>query len=103
MARAAPSVRGPRFSSRTSAERSGMPSIASTSRRGVAKAAAKAKSSPACVNPSVNRRLRSSAARACMRAGISSDKNSRTSLAIAQPFASQASQHAFASARTRPI
>ena len=52
------------------------PSTVSVRRRGVAKAAAEAYVSPASTTPFVIAFFRSSAARACMRAGISSEKSS---------------------------
>src|ERR1700716_944086 len=75
-------TRGPRLSSLTSARAVGRPSTTRARRRGVTKARASPNAKPAAFRPSQTSRLRSSAARACMRAGISSLRSSRSSSAI---------------------
>ncbi len=70
------STRGPLRSSRAAWVISGRPVMCSTRRRGVAKAAAASYVKPASTSFSVTSRFRSSAARACIRAGISSEKSS---------------------------
>ena len=69
-------TRGPFFSSFTSGCRTGTPLTASASRRGVTKALAPSWRSPASTSASVMSLRKSSAARACMRAGISSENSS---------------------------
>ena len=68
---------GPLRSSRASGCAAGKSAMCNASRRGVAKAAPPAENSPLAASASVTSRFRSSAACACMRAGISSQKSSR--------------------------
>ena len=69
-------TRGPFFSSRTSGWRAGTPATCSASRRGVTKPWRPHRPGPRSTSASVTSLRRSSAACACMRAGISSEKSS---------------------------
>ena len=69
-------------SSRISGERDGRPSTTATRRRGVAKVLIALNSSPASPSAPPSSRARSSRARACMRAGISSENSSSRSSAM---------------------
>ena len=75
-------TRGPLRSSAMSGDLAGTPSTTSASRRGVANALASPASRPSAFSPSVTSRFKSSAARPCMRAGISSENSSSSSSAI---------------------
>src|SRR6185369_13059509 len=72
-------MRGPRRSSRTSGRVAGMSAMSRPRRRGATKLSTLPKLKPAAFNPSVTSRARSPAARACMRAGISSENSSSKS------------------------
>src|ERR1043166_45142 len=85
MARSGAPTRGPFFSSLTSGWRAGTPSTASASRRGVTNARAASYTSPASTRRSVTSFFKSSAAFACMRAGISSEKSSSKRSGISYP------------------
>ena len=75
-------TRGPFLSSRTPGDISGTPSITRARRRGVAKLRASPVSSPRAFSPSSMTRRKSSAARDCSRAGISSENSSSSSSAM---------------------
>src|SRR3990170_4175138 len=82
MAASGASMRGPLRSSLNSGERAGRPSTTAVRRRGVAKVLISLYSSPAPASACPRRRARSSRARVCIRAGISSENNSSRSSAI---------------------
>ena len=75
-------ARGPLISSDTAAVASGRPRAIRPSRRGVAKVSMASAPSPALASSSANRRARSLRARACMRAGISSERSSSRKSAL---------------------
>src|SRR5262249_24957717 len=82
MAASGASTRGPFLSSLMSGERDGSPSTTAVKRRGVTKVFISLNSSPASPSALPSSRARSSRARACMRAGISSENNSSRSSAM---------------------
>ena len=75
-------TRGPLRSSAMSGDLAGTPSTIKVSLRGVANALASPAVRPCAFRPSVTSRFKSSAARPCMRAGISSENSSSKSSAI---------------------
>ena len=92
----------------------GRPAIASVSRRGPENALTPSNSKPAIRQRADNKAFEILRGRACMRAGISSENSSSRRSGISSAvcvgrlyapigLASQASQQALASARTRPI
>src|SRR5680860_551940 len=85
MACSGASMRGPLRSSLTSGERFGRPSTTAVRRRGVANVLISPNSSPAALSLSPSRRARSSRARVCIRAGISSENSSSRSSSMGAP------------------
>ena len=77
---------GPRRSSRTASPRAGRPAMCSASRRGVENALAPSYRKPRSTSASVTSFFRSSAARRCMRAGISSERSSSRRSGMARPY-----------------
>src|SRR6516164_7611641 len=94
-------TRGPFFSSLTSGCLTGMPSTASASRRGVTNAFAPSYTRPASTSRSVTSLRKSSAARACMRAGISSENSSSSRSGIHELLVAAVAERAASGALAR--